>query len=383
MIEETSKRQTHRLTSLLLLRFAGNRRISVPAPTKCRNKMLQDSSASSRTKPFNYHVLRPRTRQEYVALKPKKVKYLQNDFRKVVPRPRCAFVTMVMCGEEYAQGAATLAWSLRQQKTAHELVVMVTPDVRVQVQKLLRKLYDRVIKVDYIETKVRSALRGKKYRNEDKWVKFSLTKACLLKFTEYDKIVWIDADTLVLKNIDCLFELSTPAGICSSIRDHDYWHGLKVPELEIENSVENNYGVLGCIMVLSPNLEHYLLASSLSEIERKSTFLGPDEYFFTELYKAEWNHIHVKFCCTRWHAERLDVESHVIHFMGAKPWEEHETQGWEGVLKWRASVAALLQVCPLLSELFYSRTQQESDPKRHSTIQKNFKFSKLAKPKHV
>ena len=80
------------------------------------------------------------------------LKHLQNEFRKTIPRPRYAFVTLVMCGDDYVKEALTLAWSLRQQKTMHELIVMVTPDVSVSAMKLLRKLYDRVIKVQYIKT---------------------------------------------------------------------------------------------------------------------------------------------------------------------------------------------------------------------------------------
>lgn len=286
------------------------------------------------------------------------LKHLQNEFRKTIPRPRYAFVTLVMCGDEYIKGALTLAWSLRQQKTQHELIVMVTPDVSVPAMKLLRKLYDRVIKVQYIKTRVKSALRGKKYRREDMWMEYSLTKARMLKLTEYDKIVWLDADSLVLNNIDELFELQTPAGVCSSIRNHDYWHGSKIPELEIENSVDNNYGVHGCTMVLTPNLDHYLLASSLPQIGTTANFVGPDEYFFTQLYKTEWHHIHVQYACTKWFYEMRDVKPEVIHFSGDKPWEDEAD--WEGVRRWREAMEGMVRVCPKMSDLFVTRSRSSS-----------------------
>ena len=292
---------------------------------------------------------------QFAPPKTKTLKHLQNKFRKTIPRPRYAFVTLVMCGDEYVKGALVLAWSLRQQKTQHELIVMVTPDVSVSAMKLLRKLYDRVMKVQYIKTRIKSELRGKKYRSEDTWIQYSLTKARMLNLTEYDKIVWLDADSLVLNNIDDLFTLSTPAGICSSIRNHSYWHGLKIPELEIENAVENNYGVHGCTMVLTPNIDDYLLASSLPQIGTTANFVGPDEYFFTQLYKTGWHHIHIKYGCNKWFCEMRGVEPNVVHFCGDKPWEDGGD--WEGVRGWRDAVEGMVRVCPKMSGLFGTRGQ--------------------------
>ena len=321
-----------------------------------RSKTLLREIIDSNHRKLNRH-------SRFAPPKTNTLKHLQNEFRKTIPRPRYAFVTLVMCGDDYVKGALTLAWSLRQQKTMHELIVMVTPDVSVSAMKLLRKLYDRVIKVQYIKTRVKSALRGKKYRSEHKWIEFSLTKARMLKLTEYDKIVWLDADSLVLNNIDHLFDLSTPAGVCSSIRNHDYWHGSKIPELEIESAVENNYGVHGCIMVLTPNLDHYLLASSLPQVGTTANFVGPDEFFFTQLYKTDWHHIHIKYACTKWFYEMRDVKPNVIHFFGDKPWEDESD--WDGVRKWREAAQGMVRVCPKMSDLFVTLGQPSSRRSQH------------------
>lgn len=294
----------------------------------------------------------------FAPLKTNTLKHLQNEFRETIPRPRYAFVTLVMCGDEYVKVALILAWSLRQQKTQHELVVMVTPDVTVPALRLLRKLYDRVIKVQYIKTKVKSALRGIKYRSEDMWIQYSLTKARMLNLTEYDKIVWLDADSLVLSNIDELFVLQAPAGICSSIRNHEYWHGLKIPELEIENAVKNNYGVHGCVMVLTPNLDHYLLASSLPQIGTTGNFVGPDEYFFTQLCKTDWHHVHIRYGCNKWFCEMRGIKPQVIHFCGDKPWEGEGD--WGGTRQWRNAVEEMVRVCPKMSGFLGTRSRPNS-----------------------
>lgn len=85
----------------------------------------------------------------------------------------------------------------------------------------------------------------------------------MLKFIEYDKIVWLDVDLFVFNNIDYFFDFLILVGVCFSIRNYDYWYGFKIFELEIESVVENNYGVYGCIMVLILNLDYYLLVSFL------------------------------------------------------------------------------------------------------------------------
>lgn len=54
--------------------------------------------------------------------------------------------------------------------------------------------------------RVKSVLWGKKYCKEDIWIEYSLIKVCMLKFIEYDKVIWLDVDLLVFNNIDEFFE---------------------------------------------------------------------------------------------------------------------------------------------------------------------------------
>lgn len=277
--------------------------------------------------------------------------------RRYLHRPRYAYFTLVMCGDEYAIGAAVLGWSLRKQGVEHELVVMVTPDVTVKARKLLMKIYDRVERIKYTNSVAQSILRGGKYRQEMSWMKYCLTKANMLKFLEYDKIVWMDADMLALSNPDTLFQLSTPAGICTSIRDQERWHGIRIPEVEIKEAVLNNYGVKGCIMVLKPNIRHYLLSRSQQHTGHENVYLGPDEYFFTMLYKNCWHHLNYKYGCSAVN-ETNHVQPIVLHFDHAKPWRFKEDFSWSGGEKWWAIAKDLiyehLDMQTILPALVYS-----------------------------
>ena len=261
--------------------------------------------------------------------------------RRHVRRPRYAYFTLVMCGDEYAIGAAVLGWSIRKQGTKHELVVMVTPDVTVKARKLLMKIYDRVERIKYIHSVVQSTLRGGEYRQEKSWMKYCLTKAAMLKFVEYDKIIWMDADMLALGNLDVLFQLSAPAGICTSIRDQGRWHGVRIPEMEIQESVLNNYGVKGCIMVLEPNVRHYLLSRSQQRSGHERVYLGPDEYFFTMLYKNTWHHLDQKYGCSDVH-ETKATQPLALHFDHAKPWQHKQDSAWSWREQWWAAARDLI-----------------------------------------
>ena len=82
-----------------------------------RSKTLLREIIDSNHRKLNRH-------SRFAPPKTNTLKHLQNEFRKTIPRPRYAFVTLVMCGDDYVKEALTLAWSLRQQKTMHELIVM-------------------------------------------------------------------------------------------------------------------------------------------------------------------------------------------------------------------------------------------------------------------
>ena len=253
--------------------------------------------------------------------------------RRYLHRPRYAYVTLVMCGDEYAIGAAVLGWSLRKFGVQHELVVMVTPDVSIKTRKLLMKIFDRVETVKYIQSMTQSTLRGYEYRQEKEWMKYCLTKGNMMKFIEYDKIVWMDADMLALANLDGIFELCAPAGICTSIRDDNRWHGERLPEAEIKESLLNNYGVRGCIMVLKPCVRDYLVVKSQKHVGHSSVYPGPDEYFYTMMYKDRWHHLDQKYGCSAVY-ENNGIQAAAMHFDLAKPWQSKDEGSCPSVGKW-------------------------------------------------
>ncbi|RWS24809.1 glycogenin-1-like protein [Leptotrombidium deliense] len=112
-----------------------------------------------------------------------------------------AFVTL-STNDTYCLGALVLAHSLRNVNTSRQLVILITPHVSEQMRCILRQVFDEVQEVNVIDSKDAAILSLMK-RPE---LGITLTKLHCWKLTKYSKCVFMDADTLVLKNIDELFE---------------------------------------------------------------------------------------------------------------------------------------------------------------------------------
>ncbi|XP_012885328.1 PREDICTED: glycogenin-1 [Dipodomys ordii] len=112
-----------------------------------------------------------------------------------------AFVTLTT-NDAYAKGALVLGCSLKQQGTTRKLVVLSTPQVSDAMRKALETVFDEVLTVDVLDSGDSAHLTLMK-RPE---LGVTLTKLHCWSLTQYSKCVFMDADTLVLANIDDLFE---------------------------------------------------------------------------------------------------------------------------------------------------------------------------------
>ncbi|XP_031440133.1 glycogenin-1b isoform X2 [Clupea harengus] len=95
-----------------------------------------------------------------------------------------------------------LGQSLRNHKTSKQLVVMIGPYVSDPSRAVLRQIYDEVRLVDVLDSGDRAHLAMMK--RPDLGVTF--TKLHCWALTHYSKCVFMDADTLVVSNVDELFD---------------------------------------------------------------------------------------------------------------------------------------------------------------------------------
>ncbi|XP_070814261.1 glycogenin-2 [Chaetodon trifascialis] len=112
-----------------------------------------------------------------------------------------AFVTLATT-DSYCMGATVVARSLRRHGTTRSIVVMVTPNVSEQSRLALENVFDEVIIVDVMDSEdhLHLSLLGRPELG------ITFTKIHCWTLTQYSKCVFLDADTLVLSNVDELFE---------------------------------------------------------------------------------------------------------------------------------------------------------------------------------
>lgn len=114
---------------------------------------------------------------------------------------RIGFVTLATT-DSYAAGALVLARSLRQTNTVAELVCLVSSSISEGTRTRLESEFDEVVVVDVLNSNNDAMLTLLK-RPE---LGVTLTKLHCWKLIQYSKMVFLDADTLVIQNIDDLFE---------------------------------------------------------------------------------------------------------------------------------------------------------------------------------
>lgn len=112
-----------------------------------------------------------------------------------------AFVTLAT-NDNYARGAMVLGKSLRNHNTTKQLVALIGPHVSEPCQSVLKRIYDEVRVVDVLDSGDTAHLAMMK--RPDLGVTF--TKLHCWTLTQYSKCVFMDADTLVVSNIDELFD---------------------------------------------------------------------------------------------------------------------------------------------------------------------------------
>ncbi|XP_044288690.1 glycogenin-1 isoform X2 [Varanus komodoensis] len=112
-----------------------------------------------------------------------------------------SFVTLAT-NDSYVKGALVLGSSLRNYRTTKRLTALITPHVSDAMRQVLEKVFDEVKLVDVLDSGDSAHLALLK-RPE---LGVTLTKLHCWGLTQFSKCVFMDADTMVLSNIDELFE---------------------------------------------------------------------------------------------------------------------------------------------------------------------------------
>ncbi|KAI0068145.1 hypothetical protein BV25DRAFT_1911162 [Artomyces pyxidatus] len=238
--------------------------------------------------------------------------------------PPYAFVSL-LTSDSYLPGALTVAAALRDvhpsPPTTPEVdfhtVCLVTPEsVDVSSIKLLRKAFNVVIGVEIIEENNAPALRllGRPDLTT------VLTKLHAFRLTQYEKIIFLDADVLPTRPLSHLFTLP-----------HEFSAVPDVGWPDIFNSG---------LLVFTPGLDKFDELMALSKT--KGSWDGGDQGLLNEWRGSNWNRLSFTYNTTPTAIytyapayERFGSQISAVHFIGPnKPWSS---------IPWRAPGSSTAQ----------------------------------------
>ncbi|KAM5473672.1 glycogenin glucosyltransferase [Microsporum audouinii] len=209
----------------------------------------------------------------------------------------------ILLSDNYLPGAMVLAHSLRDNGTKGRLAVLVTLDnLQPGIIDELKTVYDDVIPIPRIE----NSYPGNLYLMDRPDLISTFSKIALWKQTQYDRIVYIDADVIALRAPDELLTL-------------DFKSIAAVPDIGWPDCF--NTGVI----VLRPNLKDYY--ALLAFAQRGISFDGADQGLLNMHFK-NWDRLSFTYNCTpSGHYQYVPAYRYfestisLVHFIGSlKPW---------------------------------------------------------------
>lgn len=200
-----------------------------------------------------------------------------------------AYVFLLYGDSEYFLGTILAGYTLRKTKPKHDVVLMVTDDVPENQIIILKKYFNKIITVDYIDTHPDNFVK-----DDTRFTKV-FTKLNLFNLTEYDKVLMLDVDIFMVNNVDHLFELPTPA---AHFRNKKLDHGSKIDSnlITLKNGRING-GVNAGTMLLKPDANEF--KDMIKEIKKPLRFklLGPEQDYLSYRYKDNIYHLDFAYCC--------------------------------------------------------------------------------------
>ncbi len=210
----------------------------------------------------------------------------------------------VVTSPSYVIGAMVLGQSLRRVGWNHDTLLLLAADVGQADRDRLSRFWRRIVEVQPIENPNPRQEQGMKHFGT------VYTKLRCWEQTEYDKLVYLDADTIALHSLDDLLDCPTfGAAPCMGAFD------------------KFNTGV----MTLKPSAETF--RDMVSKIDKLSSYDGSDQGFLNSYYPDWFNgtaqqrlpmRYNVPYLMYLYRASwnRLRHDMRVLHFVGPlKPWK--------------------------------------------------------------
>lgn len=264
-------------------------------------------------------------------------------------RPRRAYVTLV-ANREFLPGARCLLRSLGMVGATAPLVCLVPSELEREAKSVLHGTGSRVacdvvvveqlsFSDDFIRRHSNEAIetatpmtKGSQPAFHHKLLNFS--KLRLWKLTQFEKVVFLDADTIAVKNIDILFEYPSFLAAPNLYADLNDFHRM-------------NSGVF----TATPS--QAMFSSMLQELNRPGAYWPRTDQSFLESYFGTrqgctlglpYTYNALQYLWFNLPALWRWQTIHVVHYQFEKPWDEASFQGSEASRLRRVLLAPLIDL---------------------------------------
>lgn len=211
--------------------------------------------------------------------------------------------------DKYLYGLLMLNQSFRKNNNGYDLYVLCTEEINQKYGKILEEEKMKLILANDIE--IDQSISKRLYDgNLSHWIK-TFFKLNIFKLTQFDKIIYLDSDMLILNSLDELFEKET----ISAVDDADF--------MILDDFDE---GLNSGLMVLNPSVDIYNKLIDIIPIVGTKRRVFGDQNVIQEIYNNFHGdiskHLSIKYNACFYLLDRYSNKKfNVIHFMGAKkPW---------------------------------------------------------------
>ncbi|KAL0383472.1 UNVERIFIED_CONTAM: putative UDP-glucuronate:xylan alpha-glucuronosyltransferase 4 [Sesamum calycinum] len=212
-----------------------------------------------------------------------KLKHLARQTNHHLQQPREAYITILHTSEDYVCGAIVLAQSIIQSNSTKDLILLADDNISPESIVGLR------------------AAGWKTKRIQDNEWNYSKLRIWQLKQL-YDKLIFIDADLLVNRNLDEFFAY---------------------PQLTAAGNYQKHLFNSGLMLVEPSQCTFDVLIKKMRVVE---SYNGGDQGFLNEMFAwwhrlpAQLNYLKV-FVDPNDHLHWINNEVYAVHYTGLKPWK--------------------------------------------------------------
>ncbi|OVA05488.1 Glycosyl transferase [Macleaya cordata] len=218
--------------------------------------------------------------------------YNFSELHNPIDQPREAYVTVLHSSEDYVCGAIVLAQSIAKTNSTKDLVLLADNSISERSRRALKAVGWKIKPIERIESP---------HASKNAYNRWNYSKLRIWQLIEYDKVIFVDSDLIVLKNIDKFFKHPQ----LSAVKDSNIFFNSGIMLIEPSN----------CIFDTLMEKRYTLLS-----------YNGGDQGFLNEAFTwwnrwpAKLNYFKMIHQEEKMRQDKIFESVYTIHYFGIKPW---------------------------------------------------------------